>query len=195
MISIDRLLYILAFVIGVVVHEYAHGYAAFRLGDPTAKLSGRLTLNPLAHIDPIGLLTLIVFRFGWAKGVPVDSRYFKNKKRDMIIVSSAGIVTNVILAVIASLFFKIIPNNYILLNQFLFNLSMANLMLGIFNLLPFPPLDGSKILISLLPLKTQMNFYRYEKYLYIILVILIFTGIVSDVISPILIYCLEALYF
>lgn len=195
MISIDRLLYILAFVIGVVVHEYAHGYAAFRLGDPTSKLSGRLTLNPLAHIDPIGLLTLIVFRFGWAKGVPVDSRYFKNKKRDMIIVSSAGIITNVILAVIASLFFKIIPNNYILLNQFLFNLSMANLMLGIFNLLPFPPLDGSKILISLLPLKTQMNFYRYEKYLYIILVILIFTGIVSDVISPILIYCLEALYF
>lgn len=195
MISIDRLLYILAFVIGVVVHEYAHGYAAFRLGDPTAKLSGRLTLNPLAHIDPIGLLTLIVFRFGWAKGVPVDSRYFKNKKRDMIIVSSAGIVTNVILAVIASLFFKIIPNNYVLLKQFLFNLSMANLMLGIFNLLPFPPLDGSKILISLLPLKTQMNFYRYEKYLYIILVILIFTGIVSDVISPILIYCLEALYF
>ncbi len=184
--SIDTILYAVAFIIAVVVHEYAHGYSAYKLGDNTAKIMGRLTLNPLKHIDPIGLVSMVVFRVGWAKGVPVNPMNFKNRKMDMLIVASAGIVTNIVLAVISSLALKVLPIYNETFNLFLLYLVFSNLMLGIFNLLPFPPLDGSKIVFSLLPEKYERFLYQYERYFYIILVALIFTGTVSKIINPIL---------
>ena len=154
---LDILIYAIAFIIAVVFHEYAHGYAAYKLGDNTAKDMGRLTLNPIKHIDPIGLISMVIFRVGWAKGVPVNSFYFKNRKRDMLIVSSAGIITNIGIAIIAAMLFKLLPIWNEILFTFLVYLVLANIMLAIFNLLPFPPLDGSKIVASILPESIEMK--------------------------------------
>lgn len=183
---LDILIYAIAFIIAVVFHEYAHGYAAYKLGDNTAKDMGRLTLNPIKHIDPIGLISMVIFRVGWAKGVPVNSFYFKNRKRDMLIVSSAGIITNIGIAIIAAMLFKFLPIWNEILFTFLVYLVLANIMLAIFNLLPFPPLDGSKIVASVLPESMERFMYRNERYFYIILMGLIFTGSISKIINPIL---------
>lgn len=183
---LDILIYAIAFIIAVVFHEYAHGYAAYKLGDNTAKDMGRLTLNPIKHIDPIGLISMVIFRVGWAKGVPVNSFYFKNRKRDMLIVSSAGIITNIGIAIIAAMLFKLLPIWNEILFTFLVYLVLANIMLAIFNLLPFPPLDGSKIVASILPESMERFMYRNERYFYIILMGLIFTGSISKIINPIL---------
>lgn len=183
---LDILIYAIAFIIAVVFHEYAHGYAAYKLGDNTAKDMGRLTLNPIKHIDPIGLISMVIFRVGWAKGVPVNSFYFKNRKRDMLIVSSAGIITNIGIAIIAAMLFKFLPIWNEILFTFLVYLVLANIMLAIFNLLPFPPLDGSKIVASILPERMERFMYRNERYFYIILMGLIFTGSISKIINPIL---------
>ncbi|NLW42340.1 MAG: site-2 protease family protein [Tissierellia bacterium] len=192
---IETAIYVISFIIAVVFHEYAHGYAAYKLGDPTAKHAGRLTLNPLAHVDPVGLLAMLIFRIGWAKGVPINPLYFKKRKRDTIIVSIAGIVTNFLIAIIASILFRltIIPNSYFY--QFLFILAYVNIMLGVFNLLPFPPLDGSKILFSLLPNKIEYFFTKNERYFYLILMILIFTNRISSIIWPIVTKIVEVLFF
>lgn len=183
---LDIIIYAIAFIIAVVFHEYAHGYAAYKLGDNTAKDMGRLTLNPIKHIDPIGLISMVIFRVGWAKGVPVNSFYFKNRKRDMLIVSSAGIITNIGIAIIAAMLFKFLPIWNEILFTFLVYLVLANIMLAIFNLLPFPPLDGSKIVASILPERMERFMYRNERYFYIILMGLIFTGSISKIINPIL---------
>lgn len=183
---LDIIIYAIAFIIAVVFHEYAHGYAAYKLGDNTAKDMGRLTLNPIKHIDPIGLISMVIFRVGWAKGVPVNSFYFKNRKRDMLIVSSAGIITNIGIAIIAAMLFKLLPIWNEILFTFLVYLVLANIMLAIFNLLPFPPLDGSKIVASILPERMERFMYRNERYFYIILMGLIFTGSISKIINPIL---------
>jgi Zn-dependent proteases len=131
-------------LIAIIFHELAHGYAAYKLGDPTAKNAGRLTLNPIKHIDPVGFLFMLIFKFGWAKAVPINPSYFKRRKRDMIIVSVAGVLTNFLLAILFGFIiinFEI-SNDYI--NQMFLIAMWYNLMLGVFNLLPFPPLDGSK---------------------------------------------------
>ena len=148
-------------ILAIVLHELAHGYAAYRLGDNTAKIYGRLTLNPLKHIDPFGSLLLPAllyfshagFMFGWAKPVPVNFNNLKNSKRDLIIVSAAGIVTNLVLAIISALLLKAIsflPQSTIqgILGLFLLNMVVFNVVLAIFNALPIPPLDGSKILFG-----------------------------------------------
>lgn len=193
-IDAEKIIYIAAFILSIVAHEYSHGYAAYRLGDDTAKRAGRLTLNPIAHVDLMGLICMIIFKFGWAKGVPINPLNFKNRKKDTIIVSFAGITMNIIIAIISALMLKLpIYNEYILL--FLFYLILVNLMLAIFNLLPFPPLDGSKILVSLLPTKIEYYFYKYEKYLYVILVILVATGTIDKIISPILNMSLRKLLY
>lgn len=187
-------IYILSFIIAVVCHEYAHGYSAYKLGDPTAKMMGRLTLNPIAHIDPIGLITMILFRFGWAKGVPVNSSYFKNRKIGNLIVSSSGILTNLLIALIASMINRNINFGFSMINYFLLILSYVNVMLAVFNLLPIPPLDGSKILYSLLPTKIEYFFIKYERYLYLILIILIFTNSIGKIIWPAINFILGLLY-
>jgi Zn-dependent protease len=173
-------------LIAIIFHELAHGYAAYKLGDPTAKNAGRLTLNPIKHIDPVGFLFMLVFRFGWAKAVPINPAYFKNRKRDMIIVSVAGVLTNFILAIL----FGFIIINFEISNDNLYQMFLIamwyNLMLGIFNLLPFPPLDGSKIVASLLPTKLEYLFYKYERYFYFVLLLLIMTNTINKILVPLI---------
>jgi Zn-dependent protease len=170
-------------LIAIVLHELAHGYTAYLLGDYTAKESGRLSLNPLKHIDPMGFLFMLIFRFGWAKPVPIDPRYFKNRKRDMFLVSIAGIVTNFILAFVCALIIAYIPIRNSTVFEIVLITMWYNIMLGVFNLLPFPPLDGSKMLASFLPTKYEYYFYKYERYFYFILIILIMT---DRIMSPII---------
>lgn len=184
----DRLLNLPGILIAIVFHELAHGLTAYWLGDNTAKDAGRLTLNPIKHIDPVGLLCMFIFRFGWAKPVPINPNNFKNRKRDTILVSLAGVVTNFIIALISLGVIRLLYISNIT-NSILYNMIIAtflfNIILGVFNLLPFPPLDGSKILASLLPTKYEYYFYKYEKYLYFVLILLIISNSLDKIINPI----------
>lgn len=168
----------------IIFHELAHGLTAYWLGDPTAKNAGRLTLNPIKHIDPVGFLFMLVFRFGWAKAVPINPMNFRNRKLDTILVSIAGVTVNFIIAIIlgAVLVYGNIANETVL---DILGIGMwYNIMLGVFNLLPFPPLDGSKVVASLLPVKLEYYFYKYERYFYIILLGLIATDMVQKILGP-----------
>ncbi|CDZ74455.1 peptidase, M50 family [Peptoniphilus sp. ING2-D1G] len=177
---------IIALLCAIIPHEIAHGYAAYKLGDDTAKSDGRLSLNPLNHIDPIGLLSMIIFKFGWAKAVPINPYKFKNRKRDTLIVSLAGVVTNFVIGFIASLAFVFAYYKSSPVTELFQSIMWYNVMLGVFNLVPIPPLDGSKALISLFPNKIEYFFYKYERYLYILLIIALASGTISKVIGPII---------
>lgn len=172
--------------IAIVFHELAHGYAAYLLGDNTAKNAGRLSLNPIKHMDITGFIFMLLFKFGWAKPVPINPMKFKKRKRDTILVSLAGPFTNFVIAVIIVFIFKL----NIITNRALFEIVIItfvyNVSLGVFNLLPFPPLDGSKILASLLPLKFEYYFYKYEKYLYVLLIILVLTDVIDMILGPLI---------
>ena len=172
-----------AVLLTLTVHEYCHGYAAYRLGDPTAKNAGRLTLNPIKHIDPIGALCMIFFHFGWAKPVPVYTRNFKNPKKDCAIVAFAGPLSNFVLAFTSAFVYLLIyacfrnvefgsKIAYIAVSNTLlfFNLfHLINIGICIFNLIPVPPLDGSRILNAFLPPKASYTYMKYERNLYFIL--------------------------
>lgn len=173
--SQDGLLQLLMFIpivlISLTLHEVAHGYAAYKCGDNTAKAFGRLTLNPISHLDPFGALMMFIVGFGWAKPVPINMRNFRKPRRDLFIVSIAGVVTNLILGLIgvflefgcSQLIF--LPENIIsTLMSFFWMFSFANVSLAIFNLIPLPPLDGSKIISSLLPPIAAAKFLRIEFY-------------------------------
>tara|TARA_B100000287_G_scaffold158307_1_gene149339 strand:- start:332 stop:961 length:630 start_codon:yes stop_codon:yes gene_type:complete len=147
------ILLIPALVFSLSFHEFAHAWVAFRLGDNTAKSMGRLTLNPISHLDPIGSLALLLMGFGWAKPVPVDARYLKNPKQDMVKVAAAGPVSNIILAVIAALVLRFLFSTNLLtdnLKTFFIIFMQINITLAVFNLLPVSPLDGSQILTPFL---------------------------------------------
>ncbi|MEO0190456.1 MAG: site-2 protease family protein [candidate division WOR-3 bacterium] len=166
-------------LLALTVHEYFHGYIAYRMGDPTAKFAGRLTFNPLKHIDPIGFIAFLFFRFGWAKPVPVNPYNFHNYKKGMIFTSIAGPGSNFILALISGLIIRI--GGFSLVYQTFFpflimlKLSMYfNLVLCAFNLIPVPPLDGSKVLFYLLPDRYSHIQYQLERYGFLILIGLIF---------------------
>ena len=163
-------------LITMTTHEIAHGYMALAMGDDTAKEAGRLTLNPLKHLDPAGTVCMILFKFGWAKAVPINIEKKKKKKLGMFLVSIAGVGTNIIIAVISMFIYLLIAGKNYGLSVFLSSLIIYNVYFAIFNLLPFPPLDGSKVVASLLPEDKIYKFLSYEKYFYIILIILIFTG-------------------
>lgn len=173
-------------LVAIIFHELAHGYTAYRLGDPTAKNAGRLTLNPIKHIDPVGFLFMLVFRFGWAKAVPINPGYFKNRKRDTILVSLAGVTTNFILALIIGAILVHLPLKNGIVTQMLEMGLWYNIMLGVFNILPFPPLDGSKVVASLLPVKWESFFYKNERYFYFILLFLIATRTIQKIIGPLI---------
>ena len=159
--GIPFILSIIAFLFSISCHESAHGLVAYKLGDPTAKMNGRITLNPLKHFDLFAILFFAVFRVGWAKGVPIDSRYFKDPKKGIVLTSLAGPATNILLAFVSMVILKLVglipihsQGLYLVLNyvaMFFSSMVSVNLMLAIFNLLPIPPLDGSKIFFSLLP--------------------------------------------
>ena len=171
------------------VHEWAHGFVAFKLGDPTPRYLGRLTLNPLAHIDYVGALMILLFGFGWAKPVQVNSRYFKNPKWGMAITAFAGPLANIIVAFISLLIafgiiytttwlsYSVIWLNFIL--SVLIFIAQINISLAVFNLIPIPPLDGSKLLSALLPNRIYYRIMQYERYFFIVIVLLLVTGILN----------------
>ena len=166
------------------LHEFAHGWAAQKLGDRTAKYSGRLTLNPLASFDPVGSLFLLLFGFGWAKPVPVDPRYFKNPKRDMALTAVAGPVSNFLAAWIgAVLYFGLVllTHNALpdVVDLFFGAYITINVALAVFNLLPIPPLDGSKILGAFLSDKTLYNYYRYQNVIVMVAFLILFSGVLD----------------
>ncbi|WP_346928756.1 site-2 protease family protein [Clostridium sp.] len=171
--NIKELIYLIpAILIAVSLHEFAHGYASYKLGDPTPKSTGRLSLNPLAHLDPVGTICLLFFHFGWAKPVQVNPYYYKDKRRGMALVGLAGPMMNFLIALICAFAIEIIlkvtggyGGDVIL---FMFNLLnytyIINIGLGVFNLIPFPPLDGAKIVGALLPEEKYFKFMKYERY-------------------------------
>lgn len=165
------------------VHEYAHGKIALKLGDPTAKNMGRLTLNPIASIDPMGALFILLFGFGWAKPVPVDPRYFKNPKRDMALVALAGPVSNLLVALIGAIVYNIVlvvfPTVPAFIGMFFLYYIVINISLATFNLIPVPPLDGSKILAAFLPDRMLYRFYRYQNMFMLVIFLLLFSGVLS----------------
>lgn len=184
---IEMLTILPGILIALTFHEFAHGLVAYAMGDNTAKNAGRLTLDPLKHIDPIGFIMLILVRFGWAKPVPINENNFRNKNLGLFFVSIAGITANILLALIFHLiaYFTEDIVNVAAYSQIMSNIVIINIMIAAFNLLPVPPLDGSKIIYSFLPKKLRYNFYKYESYGSIILIILLITGGVSYFLSPV----------
>jgi len=193
-------------LIALTVHEFSHGYAAHLLGDPTPKQQGRLTLNPLPHLDPLGTLMMLVARFGWAKPVQVNPFYFKgNRQRGMLLVALAGPLSNVLVAFVGALLYNLlvtqardllVQHNY--LSYFIRSLVSINIYLAVFNLIPVPPLDGSKILLGLMPRQYHESIYSLEAYGPILLMLLILTNITGRVLVPIarvVISCLDIITY
>ena len=190
------------FFFAVVIHEYAHGWIAWRLGDSTAKNQGRLTLNPVAHIDPIGtillpLLLLVTHSpvvFGWAKPVPVNFLSLKNPKQDMIWVGLAGPTANILVAILLSFILKffIITGAHVLV-EILKTGIIINLVLAVFNILPIPPLDGSRVVMGILPRDLAMQYAKLGPYGFIIIFGLLYLGIVGGIIWPLVIYLAKLL--
>lgn len=187
-------------------HEFSHGWMAYRYGDPTAKNAGRLTLNPMAHLDIFGSLALYLMGFGWAKPVPVDPRYLANPKRDMMWIALAGPVSNLIVALISGILLSILLRLGLIRGQSSLTMVLImslqiNLVLAIFNFIPIPPLDGSRILGGLIPYKYQNELAKFEYYgpriLMGLIILSMFTrfNIFSVIISPIMTIFLKLFTF
>ena len=177
-----------ALLFAISIHEYAHAQCADSMGDPTARYMGRLTFNPLAHLDPIGAILLVVAGFGWAKGVPINVNNFRNRREGILKVSFAGPAANLFLCFIASFMMALLGKMHMLsdgLYRFLFWMQLYNVWFAFFNLIPVPPLDGSRILSELLPAKQSWQFNEIvDRYGFYILIALVFTGITGMIINP-----------
>ncbi len=183
-------IYAVPLFLGIICHEVAHGYVSWLLGDPTAKNAGRLTLNPIKHLDLVGTLVFLVTRMiGWAKPVPINPAYYQNPRKGIMLVSLAGPAMNYLLAALFYLLYRglaaiIMTTSPQIANYVIFPViniaaagTMINIVLGTFNLLPIPPLDGSKVLAATLPPGMAASYMRIERYGFIILIVLIMTGI------------------
>lgn len=175
LIKMSLIYTIIGLLVAITIHEATHAWMALKLGDPTAKLNGRLSLNPLAHLDPIGSIMLVVAHFGWGKPVPVDWRNLKNPSTDNFLIAIAGPISNFVLAFILGFIFKVFPDVPIL-SDILKNVVLINVALGVFNLLPIPPLDGSKVWHLVL---SDENFYVLEEMgPYLLIAVLVFSTFV-----------------
>ncbi len=180
------------FFLSLTVHEFAHAWSANKLGDPTARMMGRMTLNPLPHIDLMGLIMMVAsgFRFGWAKPVPVNPANFRNWRQGMLWVSLAGPISNILLAMLAAVIYHALPflglgqSDTNLAYTFVYLAIVINAGLAFFNMLPLPPLDGSKVLVALLPSRYENFAFNLERYGPMILLGVIFIGFISPI-SPI----------
>lgn len=189
MLDLSTMIYrIPALLFAISIHEYAHAQCADSMGDPTARYAGRLTFNPMAHLDPIGAVLLVVAGFGWAKGVPINVNNFRNRREGILKVSFAGPAANLFLCFLAALLMAL-TNRLGLMSdgmyRFLLWMQLYNVWFAFFNLIPIPPLDGSRILSELLPAKQSWQFNNIvDRYGFFILIALVFTGITGMIINP-----------
>ncbi|NBK96616.1 MAG: site-2 protease family protein [Erysipelotrichia bacterium] len=190
----DLIYTIPAVLIAIVLHEWAHGFISYKLGDPSPKADGRLSLNPLKHLDPVGTLCLLFFHFGWAKPVQVNPNYYKDRKMGMMLTALAGPLMNFIIAFLSLLivlltarFIPMLVNTYVgfYLSQVLIYTAILSIGLGVFNLIPIPPLDGSKILFAILPDDMYFAYMKYERYGSILLIVLLASGLFTSFLSPV----------
>ncbi len=199
---IQLLMLLPAIIISLSVHEYMHGYVAKLFGDDTAEKFGRLTLNPSKHIDPLGFIMLLLCGFGWAKPVPVNLRYVKNARVASAVIAVAGPLSNILLAFIGMFFYVLFYMLYLLngataltvASMFFSIFTTLNLSYAVFNLFPIPPLDGSRILTSLIPRKWAMLSFQYERYSQVILFILLYLGAFTNILSSAVYWLYDKIY-
>ena len=191
---IEKLMILPGILIGLSFHEFGHAYVSTKLGDPTPKLQGRVTINPMAHIDPVGMVCLLLCGFGWGIPVQINPSYYKNRRRDEILVGFAGVAMNLILAIIFSLLVRVAVIVYqstgseiaSIFYEILLNVVMINVVLMVFNLLPVPPLDGFGIVTNLFNLQKYSWYEKYYQYGYFILIFMVLIGWVSTILTPVM---------
>lgn len=188
---LSALSFIVGLIIGITFHEFAHAFVAYRLGDPTAKLAGRLTLNPASHLDPIGTLAILLVGIGWGKPTPFDPYNLRNPKRDAALISVAGAMSNFLIVIILTLPYfalkltgNLTPAIMHIYEYYFSLLIWLNLILGFFNLIPIHPLDGFKVLAGILPKEWYRDFVQMERYGIFILLFLLITGVIGRILFP-----------